>query len=81
MADDRFVKNERWGCQGPHPDIVCKTCAFANGDPPFENDPQKANCMVYTRESGTIKPAAVYYDGAKCEYHKTAEEIVQEGGE
>ena len=81
MADKRH-EGERFGSVGPHPDIVCKTCVFAHGDPPFADEPTKANCMVYEAENGTDKPDTVYYNGADCEYHKTAEEIAaEEGGE
>jgi hypothetical protein len=47
---------------------ACQNCAFAHGDSPFENAPNKANCEVYTRENGINKPNAILFDGAPCKY-------------
>lgn len=52
----------------------CKTCLFSHGEPPFADLPEKSYCMIYTRESTTGKPKAVYYDGARCEYYANEED-------
>lgn len=53
------------GCKPINPKY-CKTCVFANGQPPYEDSPKKRYCMIYTRESGNRKPNGVYYDGEEC---------------
>lgn len=63
--------SEMFGGRHVHPDIVCKTCVFANGEPPFADGPEKGNCKYYKQE---LKPAAVYFDGEPCEFHTTKEE-------
>ena len=58
-----------------HPDIVCKTCVLAHGEPPFADGPEKAYCKYYKRggaEGG--KPNTVYFDGEACEFHLTKAE-------
>lgn len=47
----------------------CKTCANAHGPKPWEDKPEKAYCMAYTRKSGFQKPADVYFDGADCPFY------------
>ena len=62
---------EDFACKGINPK-ACKTCALANGKPPFADGWQKRYCAFFTRESGMRKPNAVYYDGADCpEWRKT----------
>lgn len=57
-----------WGFAHPNPKD-CFTCIYSLGQPPFEDNPRKAYCRVYTRESGVQKPDGVYYDGKPCKYH------------
>lgn len=61
--------NEAWGCKPINPKM-CKTCRFSRGDPPFEDRPEKAYCMIYSRADGEEKPAEVYYDGGDCLYYE-----------
>lgn len=62
--------DEKIGCRGINPK-QCRSCRFAHGEPPFADGPEKAYCMIYSREEGEAKPPEVYYDGQKCEfYHK-----------
>ena len=60
---------ELWGCKGINPKY-CKTCIFSHGKPPFEDLPTKAYCAIYKRGETNGKPAAVYYDGAECEFYE-----------
>ena len=60
-------KEERFGCRGINPKF-CKSCAFAHGEPPFADLPEKAYCEIYQRGT-TGKPPDVYYDGAKCDFY------------
>lgn len=48
----------------------CKTCRFSHGQPPFEDLPEKAYCMIYSKDEGEAKPPNVYYEGAECEYYE-----------
>lgn len=57
------------GCKPINPKW-CETCTYAHGEPPFADLPNKAYCMIYTRESGISKPNDVYFDGAKCEAYE-----------
>ena len=66
--------NEVFGGRHVHPNIVCKTCVFANGPAPFEDGPEKSNCQRYRNDDGAIKPSSVYFDGEDCEYHMTKAE-------
>ena len=63
--------NEVFGGRHVHPDIVCKTCVLAHGEPPFADGPEKGNCKYYRQE---LKPASVYFDGEDCEFHLTKAE-------
>lgn len=62
-------KEERIGCRGINPKY-CKTCVFSKGAPPFEDGPEKAYCLIYSRDEGEAKPPEVYYDGEECEYYE-----------
>lgn len=59
---------EMFACKKINPEF-CKTCEFSHGDPPFEDSPMKAYCMIYSRELGLSKPKSVYFDGARCKYY------------
>lgn len=69
--------NEVWGCSTSNPKY-CKTCIFSKGEPPFEDSPLKAHCMIYTRKSGVGKPATVYYEGARCDFYNDGKDIEEE---
>lgn len=76
MADKNKKKRdgtERWGCNTINPKF-CKTCIFSKGDPPFEDRPEKAYCMIYSREQGVGKPYDVYYEGGLCEFYNDGKE-------
>ena len=60
---------EGFGCLKINPK-ACKTCRFSKGKPPFEDAPEKAYCMIYSRDDGEEKPDNVYYHGGKCEYYE-----------
>ena len=62
------AENANYGCRQINP-IYCRTCAFAHGEPPFEDNPEKAYCEIYKRGSTRGKPQEVYYDGEECEYY------------
>lgn len=62
-------EGEIFGCKKINP-RACKTCRFARGAPPFEDAPEKAYCMIYSRDEGEAKPDEVYYEGADCEYYE-----------
>lgn len=65
--------DEVFGCRKINPKW-CQTCRFSKGKPPFEDAPEKAYCIIYSRDEGEEKPPEVYYDGEKCEYyHKDPE--------
>ena len=49
--------------------VACETCMFSHGEPPYADLPGKANCQVFTYESGLVKPEDVYFHGADCPYH------------
>jgi hypothetical protein len=49
--------------------VACETCMFSHGEPPYADLPGKANCQVFTYESGLVKPEDVYFYGADCPYH------------
>lgn len=49
--------------------VACETCMFSHGEPPYADLPAKANCQVFTYESGRVKPEDVYFHGADCPYH------------
>jgi hypothetical protein len=57
------------GCRGINP-RACKTCRFSRGEPPFEDGPEKAYCMIFSRDEGEAKPPEVYYDGEDCEFYE-----------
>lgn len=61
--------DEVWGCRGINPKW-CQTCMFAHGKPPFEDLPDKAYCMIYSKDGGEAKPDEVYYDGEECEFYE-----------
>lgn len=61
--------DEVWGCRSINP-ISCQTCMFAHGKPPFEDLPNKAYCMIYSKDDGEAKPPEVYYDGEECEFYE-----------
>lgn len=61
-------KDALWGCATINPK-ACRSCRFAKGEPPFEDAPEKAYCMIYSRDEGEAKPPEVYYDGKQCEYY------------
>lgn len=48
----------------------CKTCMFAHGKPPFEDLPNKAYCMIYSKDDSNGKPPEVYYDGEECDFYE-----------
>lgn len=58
-----------FGCKPINPKW-CKTCRFSKGEPPFEDTPEKSNCMIYSHEDGEEKPPEVYFDGGECEYYE-----------
>lgn len=60
---------DSFGCKPINPKM-CRTCRFSRGDPPFEDSPEKSNCMIYSREDGEEKPPEVYFDGGDCEYYE-----------
>ncbi len=57
------------GCKPINPKY-CKTCIFRHGEPPFADLPEKAYCLVFTRESGLQKPIDVYLNGAECDAYE-----------
>jgi hypothetical protein len=61
-------EDDDWRVQHVSEDIVCKTCAFSYGDPPFADKPEKGNCQKYPYPKN--KPHDVYFDGAKCQYYE-----------
>ena len=60
---------DSFGCLPINPKM-CRTCRFSHGEPPFEDAPDKAYCMIYSREDGEQKPDEVYHHGGKCEYYE-----------
>lgn len=50
--------------------ISCKSCWFSQGNPPFEDSPEKPYCVMYSKEDGQRKPHDVYYEGKDCEYYE-----------
>lgn len=62
-----------FGCKKINPKF-CKMCIFSKGDPPFEDRPEKAYCMIYSREQGVGKPYDVYYEGGLCEFYNDGKE-------
>ncbi|MCI8857161.1 MAG: hypothetical protein HFH26_11565 [Clostridiaceae bacterium] len=50
--------------------VYCRTCCFAHGKPPFEDDPEKAYCRIFGRDDSEGKPMEVYYKGEPCEYYE-----------
>lgn len=72
MANERqtnLQQPETFGCRKINP-AFCRSCRFSKGKPPFEDGPEKAYCMIYSREEGEAKPEDVYYDGARCDYYE-----------
>lgn len=63
------TEGQVFGCRKINP-AYCRSCRFANGQPPFEDGPEKAYCMIYSRAEGEAKPEDVYYDGARCDYYE-----------
>lgn len=59
------------GCTHPNP-VYCRRCAFAHGEPPFEDTPMKSNCIMYPylEGCGTDKPNSVYFDGEECQFYQ-----------
>lgn len=49
---------------------LCKSCIFSHGKPPFADLPEKAYCVIYSKENGKVKHPDVYYNGAECEYYE-----------
>lgn len=62
-------ENEVWGCRRINPQW-CQTCMFAHGKPPFEDLPNKAYCMIYSKDDSNGKPPEVYYDGEECDFYE-----------
>jgi hypothetical protein len=60
---------EVWGCGTINP-RACRTCRFSHGKPPFEDMPEKAYCMIFSRDEGEAKPPEVYYEGEDCEFYE-----------
>lgn len=54
------------GAIRPNP-VWCKTCLWSHGEPPFADEPDKANCMVY---ENVFKPRGVLFDGEECEFYQ-----------
>lgn len=65
----RASEEERIGCRGINPKY-CRSCRFSRGTAPFENGPEKAYCMIFSRNEGEAKPPEVYYDGEPCEFYE-----------
>jgi len=63
MDDKKF---EEMGARGVHPEIYCKNCKFANGEPPFGDGYKKSSCIKYPYPQ--TKPLSIYFDGAECEH-------------
>ena len=61
-------KKEVFGARHPNENMLCKTCVYANGSPPFANGWRKSSCIVYADPQ--TKPAEVYYDGAECKFYQ-----------
>ena len=61
-----------FGCKPINPKY-CETCVFAYGEAPWEDGPQKANCTVYSKDSGLDQPDSIYYEGRKCEFYRPRE--------
>lgn len=56
---------------GRHADCkACQGCLFAHGPAPFEDTPMKMNCLIYSSDFGDIKPRAILFDGAPCDYFR-----------
>lgn len=68
QKESNLHQNEGWGCKPINPKM-CKTCRFSQGEPPFEDAPEKSYCMIYSHDEGERKPPEVYYDGGDCEYY------------
>ena len=60
-------KNEIFGSLPINPES-CKNCKFQNGPPPFADKPNKAYCIIYSKELNMPKPDSVYHFGEKCKY-------------
>jgi len=62
-------KDEVWKVVHVDPDkIVCKTCQYKNGGGLQYPHYTKGSCEIYP-EPG-IKPMAVLFEGAECEFYK-----------
>ncbi len=66
---DKTDKDVVFGCNTINP-VYCRTCIFRHGKPPFADLPEKAYCLVFTKESGLSKPNDVYYEGAECDAYE-----------
>ena len=72
MEDKRTkeLQEEKLGAVGVNETIACIGCIFAKGSTPFDDTPYKANCAIYSVESGKDKPNEVYFNGASCKYRR-----------
>lgn len=50
--------------------VWCQTCKNANGEAPWANGPEKANCKVY-QYGDMLKPRDVLFNGADCEFYES----------
>lgn len=66
----RKSQGDMMGTLGVGENIVCTTCKYRIGKPPYADSPLKGNCQAYTYENGNSKPDSVYFDGEDCEYYE-----------
>lgn len=76
MSDERKPAGNVTGefmCGGTRPtNRHCQTCDFANGNPPFEDHPNKAYCRMYLESDGWGKPRSVTFGGEDCIFYRRA---------
>lgn len=74
MANERKGNiSEDFHCGGTRPtNRHCQTCEFADGNPPFENHPDKAYCRMYLEADGQGKPRSVTFEGKDCLFYRRA---------
>lgn len=69
--EDKDKEFSFMGVRHPNP-VKCRTCMNSNGEPPFEDSPEKSYCMVFRRKDGNKKPKEVLWEGKDCKYYKEA---------
>lgn len=69
---DTWDQNAGYAKPNPEHYKYCRTCAFSHGAPPFEDLPEKSNCVMYPNEEGVVKPEAVCLGIKKCVFYEEA---------